>query len=158
MKRWRRFGGRLLSTPWWIAKQVTVIDGRYGEDFAIYGQDPKGGDGSISLRFDGAASWWTQGLSPELQQELVQTATYAAGRYGHVMFPENVHEPAAEATTALLEGPGRGWASRVFYSDNGSTATEVGLKMAFRKYYVDAGLVSKGWQSTSERFGEQGRR
>lgn len=140
-----------MEKIWWPFTQhamvdrdaVTVIDGRYGEDFAIYGQDPKGGDGSISLRFDGAASWWTQGLSPELQQELVQTATYAAGRYGHVMFPENVHEPASEATSALLEGPGRGWASRVFYSDNGSTATEVGLKMAFRKYYVDAGLVSK---------------
>lgn len=32
----------------------------------------------------------------------------------------------------LINGPGRGWASRVFYTDNGSTATEVGIKMGFR--------------------------
>ncbi|CAN0537448.1 unnamed protein product, partial [Scytosiphon promiscuus] len=25
----------------------------------------------------------------------------------------------------LVNGPGRGWASRVFYTDNGSTAAEV---------------------------------
>ncbi|CAN0482056.1 unnamed protein product, partial [Discosporangium mesarthrocarpum] len=29
-------------------------------------------------------------------------------------------------------GPGAGWASRVFYTDNGSTAVEVGIKMGFR--------------------------
>lgn len=32
----------------------------------------------------------------------------------------------------LLEGPGRDWASRVFFTDNGSTATEVAIKMGFR--------------------------
>ena len=32
----------------------------------------------------------------------------------------------------LVEGPGRGWASRVFFTDNGSTATEVAIKMGFR--------------------------
>ncbi len=141
-----------LESIWWPFTQhamverdaVTVIDGRYGEDFAIYAQSCNTSkDGSILLRFDGSASWWTQGLSPELQQELVRTATHAAGRYGHVMFPENVHQPAVDVTKALLEGPGKDWASRVFYSDNGSTATEVGIKMAFRKYYVDSGWVSK---------------
>ena len=141
-----------LESIWWPFTQhamverdaVTVIDGRYGEDFAIYTQSCNTSkDGSILLRFDGSASWWTQGLSPELQQELVRTATHAAGRYGHVMFPENVHQPAVDVTKALLEGPGKDWASRVFYSDNGSTATEVGIKMAFRKYYVDSGWVSK---------------
>ena len=41
----------------------------------------------------------------------------------------------------LLAGVGKGWASRVFYSDNGSTAIEVGIKMAFRKYIVDNDLA-----------------
>ena len=146
----QKLPGEALEKIWWPFTQhatvepdtVTVIDGRYGEDFEIYDQE-KGRDGAIDLRFDGAASWWTQGVSAELQQELNSAAANAAGRYGHVMFPENVHQPSMDATNALLEGPGKGWGSRVFYSDNGSTATEVGLKMAFRKYYVDAGLVSK---------------
>lgn len=30
-----------------------------------------------------------------------------------------------------------GWASRVYFSDNGSTAIEIALKMAFRKFCVD---------------------
>ena len=135
---------------WWPFTQhamverdnVTVIDGRYGDDFEIF-DSSLGGDGAIDLRFDGAASWWTQGFTPKLQQELTRTAAHAAGRFGHVMFPENVHQPAIDATRALLEGPGKGWASRVFYSDNGSTATEIGIKMAFRKFYVDAGFMSK---------------
>ena len=155
----RKLPDEALKTFWWPFTQhamverdaVTVIDGRYGEDFAIYAKSAGiSHDGSVLLRFDGAASWWTQGFSPELQQELVSTATHAAGRYGHVMFPENVHEPAVNATKALLEGPGRGWASRVFYSDNGSTATEVGLKMAFRKYYVNAGLLAKDGDQRAE--------
>lgn len=34
-----------------------------------------------------------------------------------------------------------GWASRTFFSDNGSTAIEVALKMAFRKSSLDHGII-----------------
>jgi len=34
-----------------------------------------------------------------------------------------------------------GWASRVYFSDNGSTAIEIALKMAFRKFSVEHGLI-----------------
>lgn len=37
-------------------------------------------------------------------------------------------------TQKLLETVGEKWARRVFYSDNGSTAVEVAIKMAFRRY------------------------
>ena len=41
----------------------------------------------------------------------------AAGRYGHVMFPSNLHPPAVQLAQYLLDrGPGRNWAKRVFYS------------------------------------------
>ena len=44
----------------------------------------------------------------------------AAGRYGHVMFPSNLHPPAVQLAQYLLEkGPGRNWAQRVFYSGDG---------------------------------------
>lgn len=33
---------------------------------------------------------------------------YAAARFGHVMFPENVYEPALECAELLLEGVGKG--------------------------------------------------
>lgn len=52
------------------------------------------------------------------------------------------HAPGLALTETLLQGPlGKGWASRVFFSDDGSTAVEVALKMAFRKYLVDHGLT-----------------
>jgi hypothetical protein len=48
----------------------------------------------------------------------------AAGRYGHVMFPSNLHPPAVQLSQYLLEkGPGRGWANRVFYSGTQINAT-----------------------------------
>jgi dethiobiotin synthetase/adenosylmethionine--8-amino-7-oxononanoate aminotransferase len=62
---------------------------------------------------------------------------YTAARFGHVMFPENVYEPALKCAELLLDGVGKGWASRVYFSDNGSTAIEIALKMAFRKFCVD---------------------
>lgn len=37
-----------------------------------------------------------------------------------------------------------GWASRTFFSDNGSTAIEIALKMAFRKFSYDHGILSDG--------------
>ncbi|CAI5963000.1 unnamed protein product [Closterium sp. NIES-65] len=94
--------------------------------------------------FDGCASWWTQGLGPVLQAELSREIGAAMARYGHVMFPENAHALALEAAELLLKGVGKGWASRVFFSDNGSTAIEVALKMAFRSFCARNGVGSDG--------------
>jgi dethiobiotin synthetase/adenosylmethionine--8-amino-7-oxononanoate aminotransferase len=66
----------------------------------------------------------------------VAIRSHAAARWGHVMYPEAAHAPALELADRLLQGPGRGWAQRVFYSDDGSTAVEIGLKMALRSYSV----------------------
>lgn len=42
------------------------------------------------------------------QIELARDVGYAAARFGHVMFPENVYEPALECAELLLEGVGKG--------------------------------------------------
>lgn len=75
------------------------------------------------------------------QTELARDIGYSAARFGHVMFPENVYEPALECAELLLEGVGKDWASRTYFSDNGSTAIEIALKMAFRKYSHDHGIL-----------------
>ncbi|CAN0294598.1 unnamed protein product, partial [Ectocarpus sp. 8 AP-2014] len=81
---------------------------------------------------DACASWWTQGAGHG-NPGMALAVAEAAGRYGHVIFPGNIHAPALEVAERLVEGPGRGWASRVFFTDNGSTATEVAIKMGFRR-------------------------
>lgn len=60
-----------------------------------------------------------QGVNKELQPRLTQALAYAAARYGHVMHPENAHEPAVACAEALLGGVGHGWADRVFFSADG---------------------------------------
>lgn len=42
------------------------------------------------------------------QTELARDMGYAAARFGHVMFPENVYEPALECAELLLGGVGKG--------------------------------------------------
>ncbi|KAI3958418.1 hypothetical protein MKW98_011106 [Papaver atlanticum] len=84
---------------WWPFTQhglvpeenVTVIDSRCGENFAVH--KAKNHD-VITQQFDACASWWTQGPDATLQVELARDMGYAAARFGHVMFPENVYEPA----------------------------------------------------------------
>ncbi|RDX82061.1 Bifunctional dethiobiotin synthetase/7,8-diamino-pelargonic acid aminotransferase, mitochondrial, partial [Mucuna pruriens] len=130
---------------WWPFTQhklvpdggVTVIDSRCGENFSTFKVQKTE---VIAPLFDACASWWTQGPDAIMQTELAREMGYAAARFGHVMFPENVHEPALSCSELLLHGVGKGWASRTYFSDNGSTAIEIALKMAFRKFSVDHGL------------------
>nr|XP_043630610.1 bifunctional dethiobiotin synthetase/7,8-diamino-pelargonic acid aminotransferase, mitochondrial [Erigeron canadensis] len=119
-------------------EKVTVIDSRYGENFAVHKVKD---ENRMTQMFDACASWWTQGPNAALQTKLAQDMGYTAARFGHVMFPENVYEPALECAELLLKGVGKGWASRAYFSDNGSTAIEIALKMAFRKFLVDNELL-----------------
>lgn len=74
-------------------------------------------------------AWWysisqcsclSQGVNEGLQPQLQQAIAHSAARYGHVMHPENAHEPAVAAAEALLGSVGKGWAHRVFFSADGS--------------------------------------
>ncbi|PWA92862.1 Aminotransferase class-III [Artemisia annua] len=147
MERLNEMPKKAQEIFWWPFTQhkfvpeekVTVIDSRCGENFAVHKAAKDGG--SITQMFDACASWWTQGPNAALQVKLARDIGYTAARYGHVMFPENVYEPALECAELLLEGVGKGWASRAYFSDNGSTAIEIALKMAFRKFLVDNELL-----------------
>ncbi|KIK68100.1 hypothetical protein GYMLUDRAFT_36929 [Collybiopsis luxurians FD-317 M1] len=112
---------------------VGVIDSAYGDFFSVLSKDTK--SSMLNPQLDGSASWWTQGLGRS-RTRLTLAAARAAGRYGHVIFPRHTHAPALHLSEHLLSssGPGSGWASRVFFSDNGSTAMEVALKMALRTF------------------------
>ena len=79
---------------------------------------------------DGVSSWWvnTHGHShPYLNEALRKQAETLE----HVIFAGFTHEPAARLAEKLVEVLPDGL-TRVFYSDNGSTAVEVALKMAYQ--------------------------
>ncbi|KAI0297260.1 onanonoxo-7-onima-8-eninoihtemlysoneda [Multifurca ochricompacta] len=119
---------RTLNTVWWPFVQHGLIK---------HEGDPSSPSAasSVSLlesQFDGSASWWTQTLG-HAHPALTLAAARAAGRYGHVMYPQATYAPALRLAERLVhEGPGKGWASRAFISDNGSTGMEIALKMALR--------------------------
>jgi len=119
------------------SKSIAVIDSAHKDLYSVYdgdrAHDAEENGPLLGDRFDGSASWWTQTLGHS-NPTLTLAAARAAGRYGHVIFPQSTHLPALNLAETLLAGPGKGWASRVFYSDNGSTGMEVALKMALRTY------------------------
>ncbi|WFD43586.1 hypothetical protein MPSI1_002249 [Malassezia psittaci] len=129
---------RTYTQCWWPftqhtryqPEQVMTIDSAHGDHFAVYQTD------ALKPVLDGSASWWTQCLG-HAHPRLSMAAAYAAGRYGHVLFPGAANAPALELTERMLgrhpmsfQAPGKHWADRVFFSDDGSTAMEVALKMA----------------------------
>ncbi|TFK20724.1 onanonoxo-7-onima-8-eninoihtemlysoneda [Coprinopsis marcescibilis] len=140
---------RSIDSIWWPFVQhgtvkgeqdVTVIDSAFGDFFSVYKQ-PKNTSSSslLSPEFDGSASWWTQALG-HANPTLTMAAARASGRYGHVMFPQATHLPALRLAERLIQkGPGKGWASRAFFSDNGSTGMEVAIKMALRAWSLRNG-------------------
>ena len=119
------------------SKSIAVIDSAHKDHFSIYSDRNSPSyqetNSLLGCQFDGSASWWTQTLGHS-NPTLTLAAARAAGRYGHVLFPQSTNLPALRLAETLLAGPGKGWASRVFYTDNGSTGMEVALKMALRAY------------------------
>jgi adenosylmethionine-8-amino-7-oxononanoate aminotransferase len=81
---------------------------------------------------DGISSWWTI-LHGHRHPPLVAALRAASDRFDHVLFAGATHPPGvALAEHLLATAP---WAGgRVFYSDNGSTAVEVALKMAYQTW------------------------
>ncbi|GKT51209.1 bifunctional dethiobiotin synthetase/7,8-diamino-pelargonic acid aminotransferase, mitochondrial [Colletotrichum spaethianum] len=125
--------------------KITAIDSAHGDNFQTLvpkSQATSEHQALLQPSFDGSSSWWTQGLG-HANPKLTLAASYAAGRYGHVMFASAVHEPALALAQTLLKGLQNPRLSRVFYSDNGSTGMEVAVKMGLR-----AARVRYGWNAS----------
>lgn len=79
---------------------------------------------------DAIASWWVN-LHGHSHPHIVQRITQQLQQLDHVIFAGFTHQPAIELAEGLLQLlPSN--QKRIFYSDNGSTAVEVALKMAMQ--------------------------
>ena len=85
--------------------------------------------------FDGVSSLWAN-LHGHRRPELDAAVRRQLGRVAHSTFLGLTHEPGIRLAEELVRSAPRGL-SRLFYSDNGSTAVEVALKMAFQSGLQD---------------------
>jgi adenosylmethionine-8-amino-7-oxononanoate aminotransferase len=90
-------------------------------------------DNAGNRYFDATSSWWTNihgHAHPFIAQKLFEQASTLE----HVIFAGNTHEPAirlAEQLKTYLPNKQQ----KFFFSDNGSTAVEAALKMAFQYWF-----------------------
>lgn len=94
----------------------------------IYVWDDKG-----NKYIDAVASWWVNTLGHS-NERLNRALFEQAEKIEHILLAGFTHKPAIELAQRLVELAGEPF-SKVFYSDNGSTAVEVALKMAYQYWY-----------------------
>lgn len=85
---------------------------------------------------DGISSWWVN-LHGHGNSVIAVAIHEQARRLEHVIFAGFTHDPAEELANRVCDLLPAGL-DRVFFSDNGSTAVEVALKMA-RQYWTNRG-------------------
>lgn len=90
---------------------------------------------------DGIASWWSMCHGYQ-HPAIVSAIQEQAATLSHVMFGGLAHEPAYMLAKELCEFAPAG-ITRAFFSDSGSTAVEVALKMALQ-YWRNKGKPRKG--------------
>ena len=77
---------------------------------------------------DGISSWWVN-IHGHAHPKLNQALAAQASKIEQVIFAGCTHAPAVELAERLVDAIPAGL-NRIFYSDNGSTAVEVALKLA----------------------------
>jgi len=105
----------------------------HGEGAYLYTADGK-------RLIDAISSWWVN-LHGHGNSAIAEAIAAQARKLEHVIFAGFTHEPAITLSRNLLEMLPRTF-SRVFFSDNGSTAVEVALKMAIQ-YWHNLGTPKK---------------
>ena len=79
---------------------------------------------------DGIASWWVN-IHGHCHPYIAKKVAEQLQTLEHAIFSGFTHEPAVQLAERLLKRLPENQ-SKIFYSDNGSTAVEVGMKMAFQ--------------------------
>ncbi|MDD3925647.1 MAG: adenosylmethionine--8-amino-7-oxononanoate transaminase [bacterium] len=103
------------------------------EGVKLYASDGK-------IYYDTIASWWCN-VHGHCRKEISDAVAKQAARLDHTLFAAITHEPAALLSQRLTAIAPRGL-SRVFYSDNGSCAVEIALKMS-TQYWRNRGQAQK---------------
>ncbi len=89
---------------------------------------------------DAISSWWVN-LHGHANQYIAQKVSEQAAALEHCIFAGFTHEPAVRLAERLLHILPEGM-EKIFYSDNGSTAVEVAIKMSLQ-YWSNKGVNKK---------------
>jgi adenosylmethionine---8-amino-7-oxononanoate aminotransferase len=116
----------------WVKEQPLIIESGEG-NYLI--------DTAGRRYFDGVSSLWVN-LFGHRRQEIDDAVRRQLDILAHSTFLGLSHRPAIELAEKLLSVVPEGL-SRVFYSDNGSTAMEIAVKMAFQYWQQKGGRERK---------------
>ena len=84
--------------------------------------------------FDCISSWWVN-LHGHAHPFIAEAIARQAKTLEQVVFAGFTHGPAEDLASGILDFLPAGF-SRIFYSDNGSTAVEVAIKMALQYFHI----------------------
>jgi adenosylmethionine---8-amino-7-oxononanoate aminotransferase len=112
--------------PFDQAKHTEIIPIVRGEGAYVYDEQNK-------QYIDGFSSWWVN-LHGHTHPLLIKALIDQAQQLEHVAFGGFTHRPAIEVAEKLLKHLPNHF-SKVFFSDNGSTANEVAIKIALHYHY-----------------------
>lgn len=108
-----------------MATAPSALEIARGEGAYLYTEDGR-------KILDGISSWWVN-IHGHSHPKLNEALAAQARRIEHVIFAGCTHAPAVELAERLVEAIPAGL-NRIFYSDNGSTAVEVALKLAVQSW------------------------
>jgi adenosylmethionine-8-amino-7-oxononanoate transaminase len=103
------------------------------EGVKLYASDGK-------VYYDTIASWWCN-VHGHCRKEISDAVAKQAARLDHTLFAAITHEPAVALSRRLAAISPSGL-NRIFYSDNGSCAVEIALKMS-TQYWRNRGRIGK---------------